>query len=157
MILLGQENALDLSVSRGTADAPVSKKGVIKMDETKHVGSQTDAVGSSSPSLTPIEVSRIKHEAEQAAAARGGAISLRGREIQPKASAEGPQASPVMEGLLRQISEEVTQRSQVLQYLEQGLTKPQIIKMVWGVKDGPLYVEACIQYDEIVGSHTKKV
>ena len=126
------------------------------MDETKHVESQMDAVGADSPSLTPIDASRIKHEAVHAAAARGGVISLRGREIQPKVSAEEPQTSPVMEGLLRQISEEVTHRSQVFKYLEQGLTKPQIINMVWGVEEGSLYEEACVHYDEIVGSWMKK-
>lgn len=126
------------------------------MDETKHEESQIDAMGRGSPSLTPIDASRIKHEAVHAAAARGGAISLRGREIQPKSSADAPQTSPVVEGLLRQISEEVTHRAQVLQYLEQGLTRPQIIKMVWGVEEGPLYEEAWVQYDEIVGSRMKK-
>ena len=156
MILLGQETTLDLAVRIETADVPVSKEGVIKMYATKHVESQIDAMDQASPSLTPMDASRIKHEAEQAAAARGGAISLRGREIQPRASAEGPQGSPVMEGLLKQISEEVTHRSQVFKYLEQGLTKPQIIKLVWGVEEGPLYEEACVLYDEIVGSRLKK-
>jgi hypothetical protein len=156
MILLGKKNALNLPMREGIADTPVSKKGAIKMDETKHVESQIDAVSKGSPSLTPIDASRIKHEAALAAAARGGVISLRGREIQPKASAEEPQTSPIMEGLLRQISEEVTHRAQVLQYLEQGLTKPQIIKMVWGVEEGSLYEEAGVQYEEIVGSRVKK-
>ena len=140
-----------------TADTPVSKKGAMKRNETKHEESQIDAMGRGSPSLTPIDASRIKHEAEHAAAARGGVISLRGREIQPKASAEELQKSPIVEGLLRQISEEVTRRAQVLQYLEQGLTKHQIIKMVWGVEEGSLYEEACAEYDEIVGSRMKKV
>ena len=127
------------------------------MDATQQVKSQRDAREKASPSLTPMDASRIKQEAVHAAAARGGVISLRGREIQPKASVDEPQGSPVMEGLLKQISEEVTHRSQVFKYLEQGLAKPQIIKKVWGVQEGPLYEEAGVLYDVIVGLRTKKV
>jgi hypothetical protein len=117
--------------------------------------SATEGEAARSP-FTPIEESRIKHLAVQAAATRGGIITIRGWEMQPKTSAEEPRRSAMVEGLLWQISEEVTRRAQVLSYHERGLTKREIIRAVWKVEEGPSYESACAAYEEIVGSQGKK-
>jgi hypothetical protein len=106
--------------------------------------------------LTSIEKGKIEHEAVHAAAIKGGAITIHGREMQPKTAVEEPRRSQIVEGLLREISEEVTRRAQVLGYRERGFTKHEIIKAVWKVEEGPFYEEACAKYDEIVGSLVKR-
>jgi hypothetical protein len=115
---------------------------------------RTEGVGESP--ITPMEKSRIEQEALHIAATRGGLISIRGREMQAKSSLEEPKRSFVAEGLLRQISEQVTRQAQVTSYREQGLTKQEIIKAMWHVEEGPLYEQACVEYEEIVGSLRRK-
>jgi hypothetical protein len=106
--------------------------------------------------LTPMEKSRIEHQALHAAATKGGIITIRGWEMQPKASVEEPRRAVMVEGLLWQISQEVTRRAQVLVYRGRGFTKHEIIRAVWKVEEGPLYEGACAQYEEIVGSQRKR-
>jgi hypothetical protein len=60
--------------------------------------------------------------------------------------------SPHLEALLWQISEHVTHRAQVAAYRKEGLSKHDIIKAVWKVEEGPLYEQACAEYEEIVAS-----
>jgi hypothetical protein len=116
------------------------------------------AEGEAARSLfTPIEGSRIEHAAVHAAATRVGIITIRGWAMQPKTSVEEPRRSAMVEGLLWQISEEMTRRAQVMSYRERGLTKREIIRAVWKVEEGPLYESACAAYEEIVGSQRKKI
>ncbi len=107
-------------------------------------------------SITPIEKSRIEHEALHVAATKGGLITIRGREMQAKTSVEDPRRSPAVEGLLWQISEQVTRQAQVAYYRDQGLAKHDIIKAVWHTEEGPSYEQACAAYDVMVGSLRKK-
>jgi hypothetical protein len=72
--------------------------------------------------LTGMEKSRIEHEALHAAATKGGLITIRGREMQAKTSFDESRRSAVVEGLLWQISEQVTRRAQVASYRDQGLS-----------------------------------
>jgi hypothetical protein len=106
--------------------------------------------------LTCVEKSRIKHEALHVAAVKGGPITIRGREMQAKSSLDEPKRSAAVEGLLWQISEQMTRRAQVIYYRDQGFSRPDIIKAVWKVEEGPDYEEACAQYELIVGSLRKK-
>lgn len=122
-----------------------------------HKGNHTaDGEANRSP-LTPIEKSRIEHQAVHAAAIKGGNITIRGQQMQAKTSVEETHRGMAVEGLLWQVSEQVTRRAQVLNYRERGLTKQEIIKAVWKVEEGPLYQEACAAYEAIVGSPRKKI
>jgi hypothetical protein len=109
----------------------------------------------SSP-LTPVEKNRIEHEALHIAATKGGLITIRGREMQAKTSFDESRRSAVVEGLLWQISEQVTRKAQVACYRDQGLSKHDIIKAMWHVEEGPLYEQACAEYEEIVSSFRRK-
>ena len=111
---------------------------------------KTEAAASSI--LTPVEKSRIEHEALHVAATKGGLISIRGREMQAKSSLVEPRRSAVVEGLLWQISEQVTPQAQVAYYRDQGLSKHDTIKAIWHVEEGPAYEQACGEYEVIVGS-----
>ena len=113
-------------------------------------------VETTSSPLTSMEKSRIEHEALHAAAMKGGLITIRGREMQAKTSFDESRRSAVVEGLLWQISEQVTRQAQVTCYRDQGLSKHDIIKAVWHVEEGPLYEQACAAYDEIVSSLRRK-
>src|SRR5438067_11588720 len=84
--------------------------------------------------LTSVEKNRIEHEALHAAATKGGLITIRGREMQAKTSFDESRRSAVVEGLLWQISEQVTRRAQVACYRDQGLSKHDIIKATWHVE-----------------------
>lgn len=106
--------------------------------------------------LTSMEKSRIEHEALHAAATKGGLITIRGREMQAKTSFDESRRSAVVEGLLWQISEQVTRRAQVTCYRDQGLSKHAIVKAVWHVEEGPLYEQACGEYEEIVSYLRRK-
>ena len=106
--------------------------------------------------LTHMEKSRIEHEALHAAATKGGLITIRGREMQAKTSFDESKRSAVVEGLLWQISEQVTRRAQITCYRDQGLSKHDIVKAVWHVEEGPLYEQACGEYEEIVSSLRRK-
>jgi hypothetical protein len=101
-----------------------------------HTASHTAEGEAPRSSLTPIEKSRIEHQAVHAAAIKGGTITIRGRQMQ--------------------VSEQVTRRAQVLNYRERGLTKHEIIQAVWKVEEGPLYQQACAAYEAIVGSPREK-
>jgi hypothetical protein len=125
------------------------------MQKPWHEGSQRAKAGPALASLTSFEKSSIEHEAVHAAATKGGAIQIRGREIQSKGLGEGPGRTQMVEGLLWQISEQMTRRAQVLNYRKKGLTKAQIIRAVWKVEQGPPYEAASAQYEEIVGSLKK--
>jgi len=125
------------------------------MRKVMNTGNSATEEATRSP-FTPIEESRIEHAAVHAAATRGGIITIRGWEMQPKTSVEEPRRSAMLEGLLWQISEEMTRRAQVLSYRERGLTKREIIRAVWKVEEGPSYESACAAYEEIVGSQRKK-
>ncbi len=106
--------------------------------------------------LTGMEKSRIEHEALHIAATKGGLITIRGREMQAKTSFDETRRSAVVEGLLWQISEQVTHKAQIAYYLDQGLSKHDIIKAVWHVEEGPLYEQACVTYEELVSSLRRK-
>lgn len=121
-----------------------------------HTGSHTAEGEATRSPLTPIEKSRIEHQAVHAAAIKGGTITIRGREMQAKTSVEEPRRGMAVEGLLWQVSEQVTRRVQVLNYRERGLSKQEIIKAIWKVEEGPLYQEACAAYEAIVGSPREK-
>jgi len=118
----------------------------------RHTESHTAGEEVTRSPITPIEKSRIEHLAVHAAATKGGIITIRGWEMQSKTIVEEPRRSAAVEGLLWQISEEVTRRAQVLNYRERGLTKHEIIKAVWKVEEGPMYEAACAEYKTIVGS-----
>lgn len=122
------------------------------MEKRWRQGSQKADAGPAAVSLTSLEKSSIEHEALHAAATRGGAIAIRGREMQSRGLDEGSGRTQMVEGLLWQISEQMTRRAQVLEYRQQGLTKAQIIRAVWKVEPGALYDAASAQYEEIVGS-----
>lgn len=126
------------------------------MPTAMYTESRTGAEGATRGSFTPIEKSRIEHQAVQAAAIKGGTITIRGREMQPKTFVEEPRRSAMVEGLLWQISQEATRRAQVLNYRAQGLTKHEIIKAVWKVEEGPSYQEACAAYEEIESSQRRR-
>jgi len=126
------------------------------MVTVKHTDSHVTTEEATRSPLTSIEKSRIEHQALHAAAIKGGIIAIRGREIQPKTSSEEPRRSVMVEGLLLQISEEMTRRAQVASYRQQGLTKQEIIKAVWKVEEGPLYEAACAAYEDIVDAQKSK-
>ena len=72
--------------------------------------------------------------------------------MQAKSSLDDPRRSAVVEGLLWQISEQVTRQAQVAYYRDQGLSKHDTIKAIWHVEEGPAYEQACGEYEVIVGS-----
>ncbi len=126
------------------------------MRTVKDTGNSATGGEATRSPFTPIEESRIEHAAVLAAATKGGIVTIRGWEVQPKTSVEEPRRSAMVEGLLWQISEEITRRAQVLNYRERGLTKREIIRAVWKVEEGPLYESACAAYEEIVGSQRER-
>jgi hypothetical protein len=118
-------------------------------------GSHKDEQGSPSVALTSLERSRINNEAEHAAATRGGPVLVGGWDLQTRTIVDESGYSPMMEGLLCQIAEYMTRRAQVRCYLQQGLTKQEIIRAVWKGEGGS-YKAACAQYEEIVASLKQK-
>ena len=123
------------------------------MFSTFHRGRTEEGIPSP---LTPIERSRVEHEALHAAATKGGLISLRGKEMQAKTSLEEPGRSFVVEGMLKQVSEQATRQAEVIHYYDQGLSKHDTIKAVWKVEERPLYEQAGYEYEQIVSSQKKK-
>ncbi len=119
-------------------------------------GSHKEEQGPPAVALTSLERSWINNEAEHAAATRGGPVLMGGRDLQTRTIVDESGYSPLMEGLLCQIAEYMTRRAQVRCYLQQGLTKQEIIRAVWKGEEGSYYRETCAQYEEIFASLKQK-
>jgi len=97
-------------------------------------------------------------EALSAAARKGGAIMIRGRELRTMGSLSDEHRSPSLEGMLMQVSEQATRRAQILSYQKTGLTLYEILKRVWHVEDpaSPAYHAAYEEYKEVMHMYGHK-
>ncbi len=108
--------------------------------------------------LSHLTASQATKEALSAAARKGGAIMIRGRELRTLGSLSEEHSSPSLEGMLMQVSEQATRRAQILNYQKAGLTPYEIIKAVWHVEDtqSPAYRTAYEEYKEVMHTHGYK-
>ncbi len=120
----------------------------------KTVRTDTDEVARGP--LSAFEKSQTKKEALYAAARKGGVLMIRGTEIQAKGSMFDEKRSLTLEGMLMKVSEQVTRKAQVAALQKQGMKPHEIIKAVWHVEDGPLYLVACEEYREFVAPMARR-
>jgi hypothetical protein len=107
--------------------------------------------------LSHLAKNQAVREALLASARKGGAMVIRGRELQATGALFDEHSSFMLEGLLMQVSNQATHRAQVLNYKQAGLTPYEIIKAIWHVEDtdSPEYRAAYHEYQEAIHPHKR--
>jgi len=102
--------------------------------------------------LSHLAASQAMRDSLSAAAKKGGAIMIRGREFRTMGSLSDERSSFSLEGMLMKVSEQATRRAQVLSYQKAGLTINEILRKVWHVNeiDSPEYRAAYEEYRDVM-------
>jgi hypothetical protein len=105
--------------------------------------------------LSHLAKNQATREALLASAKKGGAMMIRGRELQAKGALFEEHSSFMLEGMMMQISNQATHRAQILNYKKEGLAPYEIIKAIWHVEDtnSPEYQAAYHEYQEAIHAH----
>lgn len=105
--------------------------------------------------LSHLAASQASRDALSAAARKGGAILIRGRELRTMGSLSDERSSFSLEGMLMKVSEQVTRKAQIINYQKAGLDPYEIIKAVWHVEDreSPEFRAAYEEYREVMHIH----
>lgn len=115
-----------------------------------HTSNERYTEETTSEPLSRLEKNQTAREALSAASKKGGAIVIRGRELQATRMLSDEHPSFILEGMLMKISDQVTRRAQILNYQHAGLTPYEIIKVIWHTEstDSPEYQAAFEEYQE---------